>query len=124
MTQWLAGIAITLIFTLIGVIWKSNQKIGDEHEKRIDQLEVDHQEVVQRIVEQHSSLVNIQERCKQREGATMSETHMRSIFREELRDFEVRIKKELTTSIKLGLIEDGYISPVKPNTRKRNVEKA
>ena len=122
--EWLAGIALSLIFTLIGVIWKSNQKIGDEHEKRIDQLEGEHQDAMQKLVEHRSAIESIRENCSKRQQSTVGETHIRNIFREELRDFEVRIKKELTNSIKLGLIEDGYISPVKPNARKRSVDKA
>lgn len=121
--EWLAGIALTLIFTLIGVIWKSNLKIGDEHEKRIDQLEGEHQDAMQKLVEHRSAIESIRENCSKRQQSTVGETHIRNIFREELRDFEVRIKKELTNSIKLELIENGYISPVEP-ARKRNVDKA
>jgi len=121
--EWLAGIALSLIFTLIGVIWKSNQKIGDEHEKRIDQLEGEHQDAMQKLVEHRSAIESIRENCSKRQQSTVGETHIRNIFREELRDFEVRIKKELTNSIKLELIENGYISPVEP-ARKRNVDKA
>lgn len=120
--MWLAGIAISLIFTLIGAIWKTNQKVNDDHKTRLEELDSSVNHISQVLVENKSAIESIKDTCNQRKQTTVGEVHIRSIFREELKEFERRMKSEITNSIKLSLLEDGYIKP--SQQRKRNVAKA
>ena len=121
--QWIAGIAVSVILTLIGIIWKANQKQSDLHQIRIDELDQEFNNLKQRTESNCSSIEAIKENCARHHKTDMAEIDIRNIFREELKEFEARIKKEITASINLTLIEEGYITPIKA-TRKRNVEKA
>lgn len=123
MEPWVAGIVTTIVLGLIATIWRTNSRSIDIIERRIDDAEIEVQNISQSIVEHSGHISAIKDNCSRCKESTMSEPGFRNILREELRDFEVRIKAELTNSIKLELIENGYISPVKP-ARKRNVEKA
>lgn len=120
--QWIAGIAISIILALIGVIWKIMQKQADLMEIRIDELEAENGKIMQATQHNLSTIETIKENCARHHKTDMAENDIRNIFREELKEFETRIKKEITASIKLTLIEEGYITPVKA-TRKKNVEK-
>jgi plasmid stability protein len=120
--EWIAGIAISIILTLIGIIWKSMQKQSDTMQIRIDDLEGELGKAIQKNQHSEAMIEAIRENCARHHKTDMAENDIRNIFREELKEFETRIKKEITASIKLTLIEEGYITPVK-STRKRNVEK-
>ena len=112
---------IGLIFSLIAVIWKTNQRVNETHAIKIDALESDVNLAIQMARGHDLAIVGIKDTCNQRKQTTVGEVHIRSIFREELKEFERRMKSEITNSIKLSLLEDGYIKP--SQQRKRNVAK-
>lgn len=114
---------IGLIFSLIAVIWKTNQRVNETHAIKIDALESDVNLAIQMARGHDLAIVGIKETCKAREHTNVGENRIQAIFREELKEFEKRMKTEITTSIKLSLLEDGYIKPA-PATRKRNVAKS
>lgn len=114
---------IGLIFSLIAVIWKTNQRVNETHAIKIDALESDINMAIQMARDHDLAIVGIKETCKAREHTNVGESRIQAIFREELKEFEKRMKAEITTSIKLSLLEDGYIKPA-PATRKRNVAKS
>lgn len=114
---------IGLIFSLIAVIWKTNQRVNETHAIKIDALESDINMAIQMARGHDLAIVGIKETCKAREHTNVGENRIQAIFREELKEFEKRMKAEITTSIKLSLLEDGYIKPA-PATRKRNVAKS
>lgn len=116
-------ITIGLIFSLIAAIWKTNQRVNETHAIKIDALESDVNMAIQMARGHDLALAGIKETCKARERTNVGENRIQAIFREELKEFEKRMKTEITTSIKLSLLEDGYIKPA-PATRKRNVAKS
>lgn len=120
MELWIAGIAISIILTLIGTIWKSSQKDNDAQDIRIDDLEQQQQQNNQQISQCKSAIESIRENCARHHKNDIGESNIRIMLREELRDFEVRIKQEIISSMKLTLIEEGYITPQTKTARKRN----
>jgi hypothetical protein len=123
MTQTLIGIGFSVLAALIGAIWKGlNDKVAKQSSKT-DEIEIAQEGLKLQANDLENKLVAMQEACIKNHRSDVGETQIRSIFKEELKEFEGRIEKQLTTTIKLSLFEEGYIKQP-PNRKKRsNAEK-
>lgn len=125
MTQTLIGIGFSVLAALIGAIWKGlNDKVAKQSSKT-DEIEIAQEGLKLQANDMENKLVAMQEACIKNHRSDVGETQIRSIFKEELKEFEGRIEKQLTTTIKLSLFEEGYIKQVPQQGRKKrnNAEK-
>jgi len=122
MTNTLIGIGFSVLAALVGVIWKMlNDRISKQSSKN-DEIEKEQEAIKLLVNDIDNKIAMIQDNCTKNHRNDVTETQIRSIFKEELKEFEGRIEKQLTTTIKLSLFEEGYIKQA-PGKKKNNANK-
>ena len=95
---WVSSLLITLCIALVAAIWRSQQKT-------VDWIKAQMEAAASTVATHDAEIKGIRDKCLQRDGSRIDENGMRKIMREELD----RFRTDITDSIKLKFLEEGYI---------------
>jgi len=96
---WVVGALFSIVIGLIGYVWKGSSTSAAKQSETIAEMG--------KTLATHSSEIEaINRQCQNRLATTVTEERIRHIFREETQS----LKETISDSIRLKLIEDGYLS--------------
>lgn len=95
---WIVGALFSIVLGLIGFVWKGNSNSIARQAETITLFG-------NTLATHTNQITEIQSKCKTHDSTAITETQIRRIFREETQS----LKESLSDSIRLKLIEDGYL---------------